>query len=1176
VPMKNPIVLCILISALTACAQDKPPQYEITTQKITPASTNHAPHAGMLRFPDVSRTHIVFVYANNLWTVPREGGRATMLASPPGGESFPRFNPAGDQIAFVGNYEGNRDLYVMPVDGGVPTRVTYHPAGETLCDWTPYGRLIYFTNGFAGLQRQMQLYTTAASGGLPEKMPVPYGANGAFSADERWLAYTPHTADGRTWKRYRGGMATDVWLFDLMEKKSKKITDWEGTDSQPMWQGSKVFYMSDEGPSHRLNIWSYDTAIGKREQITKLTEYDVKWPSMGPGPDGRGEIVFQNGPDLSLLSLPDGKLRKVEVVIPGDRPLVRPKDYDGGKYVQAHNLSSSGQRAVMQVRGDIWTVPAKKGTPRNLTRTSGVAERDPAWSPDAQWIAYFSDETGEYELYITQSDGRGETKKLTSDGNTFRMQPQWSPDSRRIAFTDKTGAIHLYTIESGEKKLVDVDEWGNTPRVNWSNDSGWLTYIKGSDAQTTGAIWIYNVASGDKTRVTSGMFNDSWPTFDRKGDYLYFASNRNFNSPIYEDVGTTFVYAETDTLFVVPLRAEVGSPWAPKTDEEKFGEEKKKEEEEKKKKEGKDGEKDKAKDGSDKKDEKAAGEKQDPTKDHAEKKPDETAPGDKNAEGDAKSEEVKDEKKDEKKDDVKPLVIELDGFERRAIALPVDKGSFTFLNVNHEGKILYIRGVARGSSAKPSIKIFDVNDEEKKEKTVLDEINNFAMSSDGKKILVRKDSTMAIVDAAADQKLDKPLDLSAMSGRVDPRDEWRQMFVEAWRIQRDYFYDPNMHQVDWKLMRERYARMIEDCASREDVDYVIGEMISELNVGHAYVFGGGDGEKPPEVSVGMLGCDFESHEGAYRISQIYEGGPWDFDARGPLSQPGVKAKVGDYLLAVNNVPVDARKDPWAAFQNLGGKIVTLTLSEKPTIDADARHIVVELAKSEVDYRYRAWIERNRAYVAEKSGGKIGYVYVPNTGINGQNDLFRQFYGQVDRAALIVDERWNGGGQIPTRFIELLNRPVTNYWSTRAPKDGAWPPDAQFGPKCMLINGLAGSGGDCFPYYFRQAKLGKLIGMRTWGGLVGISGNPQLIDGGGTSAPTFAFWETDGTWGVEGHGVDPDMEVIDDPALMVDGGDPQLDAAIKHLIEELERNPHKQPKRPAYPDRKGMGLKPEDR
>ncbi len=415
-----------------------------------------------------------------------------------------------------------------------------------------------------------------------------------------------------------------------------------------------------------------------------------------------------------------------------------------------------------------------------------------------------------------------------------------------------------------------------------------------------------------------------------------------------------------------------------------------------------------------------------------------------------------------------------------------------------------------------------------------------------------------------------------MTSRIDPRGEWGQIFTDAWRIQRDFFYDPNMHGVDWEAIRKHYGAMLDDCVSRRDVSYVIGEMISELNVGHAYVRGHGDAEEGPKVPVGMLGADFELHEGAYRITRIHEGAPWDIDARGPLSEPGVDVKEGDYLLAVNGVPLDTSKDPWAAFQGLANKIVTLTVSEKPNKDDDAREVIVKALKSESNLRYRAWIEKNRAYVAKKTDDRVGYIYVPNTSISGQNDLIRQFYGQVDTAALIIDERWNGGGQVPTRFIELLNRPITNYWATRDGKNEVSPSDSHPGPKCMLINGLAGSGGDCFPYYFRQAGLGKLIGMRTWGGLVGISGNPRLIDGGRISAPTFAFYETDGTWGVEGHGVDPDIEVIDDPAQMVDGGDPQLDAAIEHMLDELKRHPYVAPQRPAYPDRSGMGIREEDK
>jgi tricorn protease len=414
-----------------------------------------------------------------------------------------------------------------------------------------------------------------------------------------------------------------------------------------------------------------------------------------------------------------------------------------------------------------------------------------------------------------------------------------------------------------------------------------------------------------------------------------------------------------------------------------------------------------------------------------------------------------------------------------------------------------------------------------------------------------------------------------MRSDIDPRVEWRQMFNDAWRIERDYFYAPNMHGVDWEGVRKQYEPMLEDCASREDLSFVLGEMIGELNVGHAYYWGN-DPDRGPTVSVGMLGCDFELKNGAYMISRVLEGGPWDSDARGPLGQPGVKVKTGDYLLGVNGVPIDTDRDPWAAFQGLAGKTVTITVSDEPKLTDKARKVIVELLPTESDLRFRAWIEKNRAYVDKKSGGKVGYIYVPDTGIRGQNELVRQYYGQLTKQALIIDERWNQGGQVPTRFVELLNRPVANYWAMRySDKPEVWPGDAHHGPKCMLINGLAGSGGDYFPYWFRKAGVGKLIGTRTWGGLVGMSGNPALIDGNQVTVPRFAFYETDGTWGVEGHGVDPDMEVVDDPALMVGGKDPQLDAAIDYMLEEVAAHPFRIPPVPPYPDRSGMGVRQED-
>jgi C-terminal processing protease CtpA/Prc len=523
---------------------------------------------------------------------------------------------------------------------------------------------------------------------------------------------------------------------------------------------------------------------------------------------------------------------------------------------------------------------------------------------------------------------------------------------------------------------------------------------------------------------------------------------------------------------------------------------------------------------------------------------------------------------------VKPVRIDLEGFEARAMKLPVKAGNFGTLGVNAKGQLIYVRKSARGHGGKTEIKLFDITDKKKAEQTV-GAGSRFILTADGKKMLIPRGGSAVIQNAGAGAS-GKPVVTAGMDAWIDPRVEWMQLFTEAWRLQRDFFYDPGLHGVDWPAVRRRYAPLIGECVTRNDVAYVIREMISELNVGHAYYGGGDVPNGPASVSVGLLGCDFELAGGAYRIAAIHRGGDHDLDARGPLSQPGVKVAEGDYLLAVNGVPVDTAKDPWAAFLGLAGKTITLTVSAKPVRDADARDVVVRALGSEVRLRYRAWIEKNRRYVHAKTGGKVGYIYVPDTGVNGQNDLVRQYSGQINTPALIIDERWNGGGQIPTRFVELLNRPIVNYWARRDGKSWPWPYDGHQGPKCMLINGHAGSGGDAFPAYFRKAGLGKLIGTRTWGGLVGISGNPGLIDGGRVTVPTFGYYKPDGTWGIEGHGVDPDIEVIDDPSKMRDGADPQLDAAIAHILEELKTKQYTPTPKPPSPNRGGMGIPEKDR
>ncbi|MFT7678583.1 MAG: tricorn protease [Planctomycetota bacterium] len=1187
----------------------------------------------MLRYPDVSQSQIVFVYANDLWLVDRAGGMASPLASPAGAERNPRFSADGKTIAFMGNYEGDSDIYTMSASGDLPFRVTHRPGGETLTDWTADGRLVFSTSASAGIRRAAQMFTVPATGGLPEKVSVPYGANGTINANGRMLAYTPNARDNRNWKRYKGGTATDIWLFDLQDKSSRRVTTFEGTDSFPMWHGDDLYFISDRGADQRLNIWKFDAASGTHIQITNFTDFDVKWPAIGPGDKGQGEIVFQNNSGLFLTDLGTGQTRQVQVQIPGARETVRPRMVDVSSFVRAADISSTGKRVSVEARGDIWTLPAEKGKPRNLTNTNGVGERDPSWSPDGRWVAYFSDVTGEYELTITQSDGRGETRQLTKDTEGYKYQPTWSPDSGQIAFSDRSGTIYLHNIEAGTTTRVDQhgsSEWG--VGVNWSHDSRWLTFsTPGDDAMTT-SIMLYDTKDSSLHRVTSDMFNDSEPVFDRKGDYLYFYSVRNFSGQRGSAIDSNYVYENAEVLLAVPLRNDVEFPWTGESDEESWDDEET-EEDDSAEEEAEEG----TEEGTDEEatpddgvsgswsgsleilgmgkfdfsmsitlsDGSFSGSVTTPMGNGAvsgtvDAESGEcsgqinsedgqvltfvgklaggslewalaTPDGDAEMKGERSSRSTADGDDDDKADDKPAEVVEIDieGFEHRALLLPVTAGSFNNLAVNDKGQLLYNRQGNGGG-----IKLYDIDGDDQAEKSVTDG-GRFTLSSDGKKLMTMRGRTAAI-GKAGEGSSPKSVKTDGMDTMIDARQEWPQIYTDAWRLFRDYFYAENMHGVDWKAVHDQYRPMIDFCVTRNDVDYVLREIVSELNCGHTYVRGG-PMERGPRVGVGLLGCDYTLENGAIRISKFIEGGIWDVDARGPLSRTGVDVNEGDYLLAVDGKALDASQDPWAAFLGKADKTVELTVSSLPTMDDTARRVRVKTLSSEANLRYRSWIESNRAAVEKASGGRVGYVYVPDTGQNGRNNFFRQLYGQAHLDALIVDERWNGGGSFPNREIEALNRPRTNYWGRRWGRDWPTPADSHQGPKCMLINRDAGSGGDMFPYLFRQAGLGKLIGTRTWGGLVGYSGSPALIDGATLAIPSFGFYELDGTWGVEGHGVSPDIEVMDDPALMQNGADPQLAAGVAQMLKELATaaayNP---PARPKNPVRTGMGAAEIDR
>ena len=1202
-------------------------------------STNTTVEEGtsMYRYPDISDDEIVFVYANDLWRVPIEGGTALPLASPEGTEGMPRFSPSGDEVAFMGNYGGGRDLYVVPVEGGLPRRVTHHPTSERLSDWTPDGRLVFSARGMGGVPRAERVFTVDAEGGMPEPMPMPYGANAAMHGDGEWVAYTPNQRDGRTWKRYRGGMASDIWLVNLKTGESRRVTDWEGTDSFPMWHGDTLYYLSDAGDEHRLNLWSWDLATGDRRQMTRFADYDVKWPSIGPDGDGRARIVFQNGPSLYVHDIRRGETVPVEIEIPGATASLLPEMVEADDYIQSWTVSPSGKRAAVEARGDIWSLPAKNGSPRNLTRTSGVAERIPSWSPDGRWIAYFSDEPGEYELYVRSSDGRGDGRRMTDDLGPYKMSIWWSPDSSYIVYGDKTGEAFKVDVESGERTSIGRNPWGLFPKPSFSHDGRWITWSAGDETAPVGLIHIHDTRSGETTTVSSGMFSDSSPAFDRKGDWLYFTSDRNFQ-PNYSSLDNTWIYDNSGVLIAVPLREDVKSPWLQESDEETWEDDEEAEESDEDAED--EGEGDDTADGpSDpvtgtwecvidvpqmgelpitvalllNPDDLVTGTVSSPMfsgsvtgafdPDNMTLSLTLTIDGGPTAElelvidGDSVSgtgtsddggpgatitgsrvKETEDEDDGDSDDaateeDADSFEIDFEGFESRAMRIPVTPGAFGNLAVNDKNQLIYTRRGRNGG-----IKMIDISERNPSEKSA-GSGGSFMMTPDGKKMLVPSGNGASIRKAGPGDGGDRVV-TSPMLVSIEPREEWRQLLTDAWRIQRDWFYDPGLHGVDWEGVLEAYRPLIDNAVTREDVSYLIGEMISELNVGHAYYYGG---DSPgPSMNVGMLAVDWEPAPGegdtpdGWRIARVLGGGPWDVDARSPLQEPGLDLGEGDVVIAVNGVPTDLGSDPWKPFVGLAGRTVSLDVLDDESEDG-YRTVVVKTISGEGRHRYRDWIEGRRRVVEELSDGRIGYIYVPNTGRDGQSDLVRQFQGQAMRPALIIDERWNGGGQIPDRFIEMLDRPVTNHWARRDSVDWKWPPTGHNGPKAMLINGNAGSGGDMFPWLFREHDLGPLIGTRTWGGLVGISGNPTLIDGGYTAVPTFGFYETDGTWGIEGHGVDPDIEVIADPALMLDGGDPQLEKAIEVLLETLEEEGEWKPApRPASPDRSGMGITEEDK
>ncbi|HEY7290043.1 MAG TPA: PDZ domain-containing protein [Vicinamibacterales bacterium] len=1064
--------------------------------------------ARMFRYPAVSADKIAFVYAGDIWLVPKAGGTAVRLSSPAGEESFPRFSPDGTKIAYTADYDGNADVYVIPTIGGTPTRLTYHPMADRVIGWHPDGKRVLFASAReSGRQRYNQFYLVGLDGGLPEKLPVPYGEFGAYSPDGSRFVYMPMSQDFRNWKRYRGGWSPDLWIFDLTSMAARNITNNPANDAQPMWRGNTIYFLSDRDASERNNIWAEDVNTGAVREITHFVDFDITFPSLGGD-----SIVFLAGGRLHLLNLTTEKDVEVPIRVVSDETTLRAHAAKADKLAGNPSVSPTGKRVAFEARGDVVTVPAERGAVIDVTRSSGVADRYPRWSPDGKTLAYWSDRSGEYELTLMPAESPGTERKVTSLGAGFRYPPQWAPDSKKIVFIDQAMRIHVYDDATG--KVSDVDkspDWiahGGLEvfRFQWSPDSRWFAYSRPASTGNS-AIFLFDTKNGKVQQVTSGYLNDTEPTFDPEGKYLYYASDRTFD-PVYGTFDNSWTYANSTQIVVVPLRKDVKSPLAARNDAEMPAID------------------------TDKKSDTKPDEKADKTPDKS------SAPAN--------------------------VDIDLEGFEARGVVLPPKAGTYADLTAV-KGKVVYRRQPPAGTHGEKSpVLYFDLDARE--EKTILDNADGIEVTFDGKKLLASNDHKYAVVDVKEKQSFDKPLSLSDIEVPVNPRAEWKQIFLDTYRFERDFFYDPGMHGVNWNGMKERYMTLLDDAVSRWDVNWVIGEFLGELNSSHTY-HGGGDEQQGEKVSVGMLGVDWELANNAYRIKHIVRGGPWDSE-RSPLDRPGVNIKEGEYVLAVNGVPIDAKRDPYASFQALGRKTVVLTVNSTPSM-TNAREEVVTCLDDEIELRFKAWIEERRQIVDKATNGRVGYLYVQSTGTDAQNDLMRQFMAQYKKDGLIIDERWNSGGQIPDRFIELLHRPVVSYWAVRDAPPQQWPPVAHRGAEVMLINGWSGSGGDAFPFYFRQAGLGPLIGTRTWGGLIGISGAPDLTDGGNITVPTFRMFDTKGQWFAEGHGVDPDIQVEEDPTQLAKGNDTQLQRAIQEITTRVNAEP-KAPARPAYEKRVPKG------
>jgi tricorn protease len=1070
----------------------------------------------LVQKPTMNKTEIVFSCAGDLWRVSRQGGVATRLTTGTGTETEAAFSPDDMTIAFTGQYDGNIDVFTIAVHGGVPRRVTYHPGADRVVGWTPDGKRILFRSSREGFSRNTQLYTVPPEGGLPDVLPLPMAYAGAYSPDGMRMVYapldggrvTPELNNFVSWKHYRGGRMSYLSLVNLADLSTERIPRVDSNDVSPMWIGDKIFFLSDRnGP---MTLFRYDPQSKAVVELIKNTGKDINFASAGPG-----GVVYEQFGKIYIYDLTTHKSREVPIEITADLAEVRPHFQSVAQEIRVAKISPNGVRAVFEAHGEILTVPADKGDIHNLTHTPGVMERMPAWSPDGRSIAYFSDESGEYALHIKPQNGEGEAHKIALAGKSaFYFNSRWSPDSKHIAFNDNQLNLWEVEIASGKMTKVDTDYYYHYELIrdfSWSDDSKWIAHAKVLPNRLH-VISLYSVDNGKSTQVTDGMSDARHPAFDKNGQYLYFTASTNYGPASSGLDMTSAEHEVTRNVYLIVLPKDMASPLAPESDEEKPADSK-------------------ASEGP----QRAEGN---------------TAPA-----ADLASKAVR---------------IEFDRLAERTIALPIPARPYNALVAGKPG-VIYLVEAAPGAPGQGGGTLLKFDLKTRKLDRLADGISDFDLSANGEKMLLRlgggggpSTPQYVIVSASAPVKPGEGvLRLADVEVQVDPVAEWKQMYHEVWRIERSYFYDPNLHGVDAADGEKEYEKYLDSLASRSDLNYIFQQMLSEFSVGHLRG-GGGNIPQAKTVPGGLLGADYEIVNGRYRFKRIYTGESWNPQLRAPLAQPGMNVLAGDYLLTVNGHDLTGKDDISAMLEGTADKSVVLGVGSDPS-GANRRKITVIPVANEQQLRHLAWVEENRRKVDQMSGGKLAYVYMSDTSQAGLASFNRYYFAQVDKQGAIIDERFNIGGLVADYVIEVLHRQLLAWWSPRYGAIYRTPAAAIFGPKVMIINEFASSGGDCMPWMFRKTATGTLVGKRTWGGLVGVSLYPILMDGGNVTAPNYGFFSPAGEWEIENHGVAPDVEVDLDPKSVHEGHDPQLERAVSLAMNQMEKNPVPVPKRPPFPN-----------